>query len=56
VTAVGDALQVSGVTDPANITRALSEAGLYLTELTPLSADLESVFLDLTTEHAQVSA
>ena len=30
------------------MTRLLSEAGQYLTELTPIAADLESVFLDLT--------
>ncbi|TYL55686.1 ATP-binding cassette domain-containing protein [Nocardioides sp. BGMRC 2183] len=34
--------------DPASITRALGEAGLWLSELTPLRADLESFFLDLT--------
>jgi len=30
------------------VTRALGEAGVWLTELTPLHADLESVFLSLT--------
>jgi ABC-2 type transport system ATP-binding protein len=30
------------------ITRALADAGLYLSELVPLRADLESVFLELT--------
>lgn len=37
---------MGGVTDPAAVTRTLSEAGLYLTELTLIAADLESVFLD----------
>ncbi len=33
---------------PADITRALGEAGIWLTELTPLRADLEAYFLQLT--------
>jgi len=33
---------------PADLTRALGEAGIWLTELTPLRADLESYFLQLT--------
>ena len=48
VAQVEDTLRVGGVTDAAEITRALSDAGLYLSELSPVSADLESVFLDLT--------
>ena len=48
VTAMDDSWRVGGVTDPAAVTKALSEAGLYLTELSPIAADLESVFLDLT--------
>lgn len=47
-----DSWRVGGVTDPALVTKALSDAGLYLTELSPISADLESVFLDLTAEPA----
>ena len=43
-----DAWRVSGVADPGQLTRLLSQAGLFLTELTPITADLESVFLDLT--------
>ncbi len=50
VTPLEDSWRVGGVTDPAAVTRTLSEAGLYLTELTPIAADLESVFLDLTTD------
>ncbi len=50
VAQVEDTLRVGGVTDAAAITRALSDAGLYLSELSPVSADLESVFLDLTSE------
>jgi ABC-2 type transport system ATP-binding protein len=34
--------------DPAEITRALGEAGIWLSELSPLRADLESYFLQLT--------
>ena len=33
---------------PAEITRALGGAGIWLTELTPVRADLETVFLELT--------
>jgi ABC-type multidrug transport system ATPase subunit len=36
--------------DPAKITKTLADAGLYVNELTPIRADLESVFLDLTAE------
>jgi len=48
VSSLGDAWRVSGVTDPGQLTRLLSQAGHYLTELTPIGTDLESVFLDLT--------
>ena len=41
-------LRVSRVGDPAAVTRALAQAGLYLTELAPIAADLETVFLQLT--------
>jgi ABC-2 type transport system ATP-binding protein len=33
---------------PSEVTRALGQAGLWLTELAPVRADLESIFLDLT--------
>jgi len=36
--------------DPARITQALAEHRLYVHELTPIKADLESVFLQLTAE------
>jgi len=52
VTAFEDSWRVGGVTDPTLVTKALSDAGLYLSELSPISADLESVFLDLTAEPA----
>lgn len=42
-----DALEVEAA-EPAAITRALGEAGIWLSELTPRRADLESYFLDLT--------
>ncbi|RKR90587.1 ABC-2 type transport system ATP-binding protein [Micromonospora pisi] len=41
-------LVVGGVTDPAALTRALGEQDLWVRELTPLTPDLESVFLELT--------
>jgi len=44
----GDHVIVGGVTDAAAISEALGRAELWLTELSPLSPDLESVFLDLT--------
>jgi ABC-2 type transport system ATP-binding protein len=50
VTRADGALRVDDVTDPAAVTRALAEQGLYLSELTPLGDDLETVFLDLTQE------
>ncbi|MDP3894591.1 ABC transporter ATP-binding protein [Nocardioides sp.] len=34
--------------DPAQVTRVLGEAGIWLTGLTPVRRDLESVFLELT--------
>ena len=33
---------------PAEVTRALGEAGVWLTELNPVRADLESIFLEVT--------
>ena len=45
----GGAIRVAAVDDAARITHALSDHGLYLSELTPLAADLEDVFLELTT-------
>lgn len=44
----GDHLVVSGVDDAARVTRQLADAGLYVRELVPVRADLESVFLELT--------
>lgn len=48
VTPDGDHMMVSGVDDPGRITYALATAGHYVTELRPMAADLESVFLTLT--------
>ena len=50
VSSMGDAWAVHDVDDPATITRALADHGHYVAELTPIAADLESVFLDLTRE------
>lgn len=46
----GEAWLVRGVDDPARITRVLADAGHYVSELTPQTADLESVFLSLTSD------
>ncbi|MFB9234159.1 ATP-binding cassette domain-containing protein [Plantactinospora siamensis] len=48
VEARGDHLVVAEVHDPGDLTRLLGEQGLWVTELTPLTPDLESVFLELT--------
>ena len=49
VTANGDgALHVDGADDTEQITRVLAERGMFLSELTPVRRDLESVFLQLT--------
>jgi ABC-type multidrug transport system ATPase subunit len=42
------ALIVDGATQPAEITEALAQASHFVSELTPIRADLESVFLALT--------
>ncbi len=47
-----DGLVVEGAGDPAELTRLLAGHGLYVSELTPLRADLESVFLQLTKDAA----
>ena len=44
----GDHVVVAGATDAAAISEALGRAEVWLTELSPLAPDLESVFLDLT--------
>jgi ABC-2 type transport system ATP-binding protein len=41
-------LVVGGAADPATITEVLGAAGVWLSELSPLTPDLESVFLTLT--------
>ncbi|MBO3743238.1 ATP-binding cassette domain-containing protein [Actinoplanes flavus] len=41
-------LTVRDVTGPAQITRLLAQREIYLCELTPIAADLEDVFLELT--------
>lgn len=43
----GDAVRVD-TDEPARVTQVLGEAGIWLTELTSLRPDLETVFLDLT--------
>jgi len=41
-------LMVAGVSDPARVTELLARQELFVSELVPLWADLESVFLELT--------
>ena len=48
VASMGDAWCVQHVDDAAQLTKLLADAGHYVSELTPLAADLETVFLDLT--------
>ena len=48
VTPHGDHLVVSDVVDPATVSKALAQKRQYVTELVPLTANLESVFLELT--------
>ncbi len=43
-----DQLIVTGATDPSQITKTLAAKRLYVSELTPLTRSLESVFLELT--------
>ena len=48
VRADGNYLLVEGAPDPADVTRRLAHQELYVSELVPVRADLESVFLELT--------
>jgi ABC-2 type transport system ATP-binding protein len=48
VTVEHDHFIVGNAGNPAQITRILAERQIYLSELSPLSADLESVFLEIT--------
>jgi ABC-2 type transport system ATP-binding protein len=48
VTRNADHLVLAGVDKPALVTRTLAERGLYVSELAPVSVDLEDVFLMLT--------
>ncbi|BCJ59933.1 ATP-binding cassette domain-containing protein [Micromonospora endophytica] len=43
-----DHLMLAGVDKPATVTRLLADRGLYVSELAPVTVDLESVFLELT--------
>lgn len=60
VTGNDDHLMLAGVDKPATVTRLLAERGLYVSELAPMTVDLESVFLELTStapvpgQHRQV--
>jgi len=44
----GSQLVVHGILNPSDITRVLASRDLFVSELTPVTVDLESVFLDLT--------
>ncbi|CUR55692.1 ABC-type multidrug transport system, ATPase component [metagenome] len=48
VTEASGALVVDSELPPADITRLLAGSGIYLSELSPVRADLETVFLQLT--------
>ncbi len=48
-------LMVEGAGDPAEVTRLLAAQDLYVSELTPVRPDLESVFLSLTSD-SRISA
>ena len=48
VTLESDHFVVGNAGNPAQITRILAEKQIYVSELTPISADLESVFLEIT--------
>lgn len=48
-------LVVAGASEPAMITRLLADEGHYVSELTPTTADLESVFLQLTSNGGHVT-
>ena len=48
VRADGNYLLVEGAPEPADVTRRLAHQELYVSELVPVRADLESVFLELT--------
>ncbi|GAB2595107.1 ABC transporter ATP-binding protein [Paractinoplanes abujensis] len=48
VTVEHDHFTVGNAGNPAQITRILAERAIYVSELTPVAADLESVFLQLT--------
>ena len=48
VSPADDHLMVAGVDDPARIAEALGKKRLWVSELTPVTANLESVFLELT--------
>ncbi|MGC5019944.1 ATP-binding cassette domain-containing protein [Micromonospora sp. DT47] len=48
VTRHPDHLMLTGVDKPASVSRLLAEQHLYVSELTPVAVDLESVFLELT--------
>ena len=50
VRATGTPAGEQGAFDPARITWLLAQQGLYVFELMPIQADLESVFLELTAE------
>ncbi|WP_433371353.1 ATP-binding cassette domain-containing protein [Actinoplanes sp. CA-142083] len=48
VTLESDHFVVGNAGNPAQVTRILAEKQIYVSELTPISADLESVFLEIT--------
>jgi len=53
MSSMGDAWRIHDVHDRAALTKALADHGHYLTELSPIAADLEDVFLELTERGSQ---
>jgi len=47
-------LVARAVADPSTVTKALAEANLYLSALTPIQADLEQAFLELTSDEPAI--
>jgi len=48
-------LSITGLQDGTQISGPLAEAGIYISELQPVSAHLEQVFLSLTNDHADAA-
>ena len=56
MSSMGDAWRVHDVHDRAALTKVLADQGHYLSELSPIAADLEDVFLELTERGSEEGA